>query len=401
MVVFYGVVTTTLATVFLILGLLTHQQGRTVFGPMVGADFAAFYAAGTIVNQYGPGRLYDLPLQLGEYHRMFPRLARDEQLFYAHAPYLAIGLRWLARLPYELAYLVWIGVSVALLLAGFTLLWRTRRGIPERDWLPSLLLVMAAEPFLIECCAGGQAAALGFFAISAMMAALRSGRPVWAGLALALCAYKPSLLLLCVPALALGRQWRTVGGFVAGVIALAAVSWLALGPKACTDWVRLMMSYTRLATSQAAEYRFFKYIDIISFGRLLWPRGSLAIAAVAAAVSLLWWAAAWLKAARDSEARLRAWCATLLWSSVFNLYVPVYDVLFAVPGLVIMTDLTWPPPKAWRRLLLAAVVVQWISQALALWFGLQPLTLVLWAMGAYCLWNLRAAPPSSPEPSCA
>jgi hypothetical protein len=39
------------------------SKGLTVFGAPFGGDFAAFYAAGRIINEYGSDRLYDMKLQ--------------------------------------------------------------------------------------------------------------------------------------------------------------------------------------------------------------------------------------------------------------------------------------------------------------------------------------------------
>src|SRR5258707_12009760 len=48
---------------FLAISFATADRGRTVFGPLLGADYIEFYSVGTILNQNQPGRLYDLDLQ--------------------------------------------------------------------------------------------------------------------------------------------------------------------------------------------------------------------------------------------------------------------------------------------------------------------------------------------------
>ena len=52
----------------------TTRGGRTILGPGLGADFAGFYPAGTILNAYPPDRLYDLALQDRLYHRLLPAM---------------------------------------------------------------------------------------------------------------------------------------------------------------------------------------------------------------------------------------------------------------------------------------------------------------------------------------
>src|SRR5260370_26042398 len=101
---------------------LTLDGYRTVFGPDLGADFAGFYTAGTLLNEYPSERLYDLELQDQLYHRLLPHLAPEVTLPYVHPPFFAVLFRPLAWLPYAWAYIVWLLFSVGLVLTSLLLM---------------------------------------------------------------------------------------------------------------------------------------------------------------------------------------------------------------------------------------------------------------------------------------
>lgn len=187
----------------------TSAQGRTVFGPSLGADFAAFYVAGKIFNTHSPDRIYDSQLHHQLYQEQFPNAEPDTRLPYVNAPFFILPFTVLARLPYSWAYLCWLVLSLALYLAGYSLIWKTLDGMPRDAWLTALLLALSFMPFLVECLAGGQTSAVGFFSLALAIQQERRGHHVLSGLALSLCAYKPTLLLLVVPMLIITRRYST------------------------------------------------------------------------------------------------------------------------------------------------------------------------------------------------
>ncbi len=74
----------------LVYSFATQRGGRTAFGPMLGADFAAFYTAGTLLNEYPAGRLYDSELQAGIYRQLLPSAPADSLLPYVYAPFFIL-----------------------------------------------------------------------------------------------------------------------------------------------------------------------------------------------------------------------------------------------------------------------------------------------------------------------
>jgi len=273
---------------------------------------------------------------------------------------------------------------------------------PERT--TAWLLALSFEPFAVECCLGGQLSALGCLVVASALVFHKAGRPVASGLALSLLLYKPTLLLLILPMLVLGRCWRTLAGFSAGAIILALLSLLVAGAPGCRDFFGLMVGYGRLGGSVGQGFKTMKYVDLTAFLRLLGVgRGvarPLAIALALPAVAGL--VATWVRTKRGRMTDL-AWSAILCWTPVLNVYGPIYDVALVVPGLLLAANALaredtprWPLTFRWLLALVYTTAL--MSQPAALRLGFQPLTLGLAAMGSFLLWHSpREAPNSIPE----
>src|SRR5262249_48902997 len=167
----------------------TNEGNRTVFGNALGADFAGFYAAGTLFNRYPADRLYDLELQDVVYHEVSPELPAEDRFPYVYPPFLILLFRALALFSYPKAYLVWLIISGALVAAGLAVLFWALPAIPKSDRPLIYLLAFSFEPLVLECLLGGQTSAIGFFAIAMAMYLDWSAVPMGMGLALALCLY--------------------------------------------------------------------------------------------------------------------------------------------------------------------------------------------------------------------
>src|SRR3954471_5108009 len=85
----------------------TAHRGRTVFGPAPGADFAAFYTAGVMLEGGAGGGVYDFWGHYRQLPGLFPALPADEALPFAYPPFFGAVFRPLARLPYPMAFGMW------------------------------------------------------------------------------------------------------------------------------------------------------------------------------------------------------------------------------------------------------------------------------------------------------
>jgi hypothetical protein len=399
---FVTIATVIVAMLLLGVSFATSRDNRIVTGLGLGGDYFAFHVAGTILNQHGPSRLYDLDLQSDLYHRLLPGEPENVTLPYANGPFFAVLMRLLAAMPYAWSYAVWTCISLVLFISAFALAWRAA-GLPKRYCAIGLLCALSFEPFLIECLHGGQISTFGLFWISLALFLFSSSRPFTAGVCLGVCAYKPTLLPLILGMLALSRQWRALAGFATGVMTLALISVLTVGPAACADYASLLAGYLAKtspaggAEVSASGLQTWKFIDLNSFLKLLGVPVGMGIAMLLAAAAGV--AAFVLNLLRHAEPRtiernLPLLLATAVtWTLAINVYVGVYDAVLLVPAALLTVAAA---PRDGRELparasLFLAVlwVLPWISGLIAKSFGFQPFTLAIIALGAWQLALLR------------
>jgi hypothetical protein len=383
----------------------TSDRGRTAWGPPLGADYAGFYTAGTVLNRYPPARLYDPDLHDRLYHELLPNLGEEQKLPYVHPPFVAFALRPLAQLPYGWSFAVWLVISAALYLTGLLLTCGPLRALSPEDRRYALLLALSFEPFVMECWMGGQLSVVGFCCLAAAFAARKAGRPFLGGIFLGLCLYKPTLLVLLLPLLLVGRQARVLAGVCLIGLVLAAVSLLAVGAQGCLDYAQVVLGFTQTTTSAGdLTLRTWKYVDGNSFYRLLLGSSSALnwlLWTASAVVPLAFLGARWGRLHAGSEGyRDLLWASTLTWTLVINLYVGIYDAVLVVPAALITADVllsrrTGKPglPPAYQLLLVLLFVTPWITQPFARATGVQLMTLVLAGLAAYQL-TLARRPPS-------
>ena len=384
-----------LAVFFIVLtvSFATAKRGKTIFGPFLGADFGAFYVAGQIFNHYGPASIYDVPLHRRLYKENFPDAPDNEELTYANAPFFVVPFIFLSRLPYAWAYLIWLVFSLSLYVAGFSILWRALGSLPQEIWSSALLLALSFWPYLVECLAGGQTSALGFFFL-ALAIAFETRSRFWSGAVLALCAYKPTLLFLVVPMLLITGRWLTLVGLAAGNVVLALISLSLVGLQGCINFLKRLLFYSAAATSGEAGLRSWKYVDINAFMRLLLPHHTQirwAITAIFVLLLIPFLVSKWWRLRQEPQRRL-LWALTLTWTPVLNIYMGIYDSTILVLAALLLTAEFYSAgyrsdslPFAYRCLLLALYLSPWFTQNIALMTGVQIYTLVVAGFAIYQL----------------
>ncbi len=117
---------------------------------------------------------------------------------------------------------------------------------------------------------------VGFFAVAVAFCEQDRQRPVLSGLALSVCLYKPTLLLLFLPMLLITRSYRTLGGFVAGGLALTGIATAIQGIGVWPGYVRMLFSFGSAALRTRGYKVLTLYVDLSTFSALLlcgrsWP----------------------------------------------------------------------------------------------------------------------------------
>ncbi len=332
-----------------------------------GSDFAEFYVAGEIINRHGADALYDLDLQTRLFRELDPR-NQDAALWYVCAPYLAQVFRPFAVLSYRAAYAAWMIAAILIYGAGICALSPYLASLPRDYRRAALLLGLTFVPVALWSLAGGQIGVIGFAIIAWCVRFDLSGKQLAAGAALALCSYKPTLLLLFVPFLLLRMNLRLLFGFAAGLSGLLAASLFA-SSKAVLDWFELMFTYGRFASQGSTPWpdTWPLLIDMNHFVRRIYASGarlSVFIAAAAFVAVVLALARYWRRFdAATLEQRQLTWAVTISSSLLANLYVTAYDSASIVAGALLTTFVLWrrPTELVWKRRFYAIVAVVYVT----------------------------------------
>lgn len=362
--------------------------GRTVFGPVLGADYAGFYTAGYILDHDPPALLYDREYQDQVHHQLHPAVRPDETLPFVHPPLVAWTFRPLSRLPYAWSFAVWLVISLGLYLTGTLLVIKVQ--YPElsmSERLMVLLLVLSFEPFAMECWLGGQLSALGYCILAAFLALDRAGRSLSAGMVLGVCLYKPTLLIVLLPTLLVARRFWTLLGFGLTWIGLGLLNVILIGREGIAAFLRAVFRFSRSTTeSEELILPLAKFVDLNACTRLLLGDSVLQrvlfLTLVLPPLGLLLWRA-WRLRSEEPEGRMILFGSAILATPVLNIYVGTYDSILVVLGVLIWVGVLLRHrsalPSRFRFWLVALYVAPWVTQPLARLPGLhlQLFTLVL------------------------
>jgi len=346
-------------------------------------DFFYFYSFGRLLNDYPADRLYDFKLHMKICDALQPLNAGH----WGHSPYppfLGMLFAPLARLDFLPAYILWLAISFGLYTAGLSLV--TRRFFPSNPLRRALIFCFALcfAPFLSWIMASGQVSALGFFAIALAFCMDDLERPVLSGLALSLCMYKPTLLVLLLPMLLVTKRYRTLLGLAAGAATLAALPIAFHGIGVWSGYLKTLLTFP-----QAARTPWF-YVDLGAFASLLPSANSWEARVVFSGLAAwagfslfrVWWRSI---GARKPSTRL-LWATTLTWTLVLNVYVPVYDsILVIISVAATVAALNDLPDKRLHRMLTALWLLifafSWATENIAQDSGFQIMTVLLALLG--------------------
>jgi hypothetical protein len=319
-------------------------------------SFVYFYSMGRMFNAYPAAKVYDYELQ-----KKVSMEVRPDAKGYGPNPYsplIGILFRPFARMSFFAAVLLWLSISFLLYLAGlFLFTGRFIRGDPLRRSL-IFCFALAYWPFM-HFLTTGQIAMIGFFALALAFREDDRERLFLSGLALSICLYKPTLLLLLLPMLLITRRYKTLLGFAAGALAQAILITAVEGPTVWPGYFHLLLSFGSAAATRA-QHAFTiystSYVDLVSFFSILpgghsWLGRALLLACVGCAAWALvriWWNAR--HAGKPANTLL--WAATLTWTLVLNTYVGLWDSTPIVLSLIAT----------------AAVLKQFPNSALGRWF---------------------------------
>lgn len=364
------------------------------------SDFVLYYGDGTLANRYAASKIYDPNLQ----HQVFLEICPHPRGAFGVSPYPPIVpyfFSLLARLPFTPAYFLWMLVSLSLYCAGVG--FATKAIFPDDRPMRALVFCFAIAyfPFIGSTLVNGQLAIFAVFAVGLGLYLEQTGSLFYSGLALSVLTYKPTLLLLVVPMLALTRRFRTLAGFCAGSVVLVAVDTLLGGIRVWPAYYRLLEYHKKLTGLHGhADIKLSMYLDFSSLTHLLpggrTPVGLALATGLSAAAGVVLVLLLWKSAKAGRPVQWLAWAATLTWTLLLNIYVPIYDSVLAVIAVILtlgaLRQLQWRVASEWITLLaIATVAVSWKTVSFAKAHHVQLLSITLFVIGVAQLWLLWRA----------
>lgn len=210
-------------------------------------DFRTFYTAGYLLRTHRADLYSWIQQKWVQDHLIAPGMTVP----FVSPAYEAILFAPLTLMRYERAYLCFMVINFALLLAAF---WVARDTfsdtIPFVQPRPGLML-LAFFPLLVAL-QHGQLSIILLLMCCATWTALKRGRVALAGLILAAGICKFNVILPIAFILALRWRWRFVAGFASGVAAALGASIMLVGTHGMTMLMNLLRADT-LMKNQGAE----------------------------------------------------------------------------------------------------------------------------------------------------
>lgn len=204
-------------------------------------DYVGPYTGAYMVVQ-GEGQLaYDLDAQARwQAAILYPRRAGAGLMPFRNPPTLLPILLPFALLPLRPSFFLWMVFSTAVALGCFFLLQAQLR----LNWQERVTLLLAFLSFypLSMHLWQGQTALLLLLGFALAWAVWKQGRELWAGVALALCTIKPTLLIVPLLVLLWKGRWRTLAGLAGGAAVLALPTLPLVGLRGWWDFIRMTVS---------------------------------------------------------------------------------------------------------------------------------------------------------------
>jgi hypothetical protein len=281
-------------------------------GKPLGTDFSDVYAAGTLTWQGRPAEAYQPALQHAAEKAIFG--GREVPFYGWHYPPFFFAVAFVvAAVPYAWGLAIWLAASFAAYLAAI------RAILPG----PQTMLVAAAFPAVFINIGHGQN---GFLTAALLGGALHwlDRRPWLVGVLVGLLAYKPQFGVLIPVALIASGRWNTIGGAIATVAALVAVSWATLGAGVWHAFAD-SMNFTQTVVLEQGNTGWEKIQSIFSTARMWGANVPTAYAVQGALLVTLVVTIAWLWHS-DAAFELKA-SALATGSLLATPYVLDYDLV--------------------------------------------------------------------------
>ena len=345
-------------------------------GTPLGGDYVMLYVAGRAVSDGAADTLYDDAKNQQRSSRLFAGLDPQESWPYRYPPTVAAAMVPLSQLPFAWSFALFIAIQVSLLSLSLCWLHADYSVLQGRaGWLWALV----GSPLVLESLIGGQSSLLALACIVGFMHYLRRGKYAVAGMLLALTLYKPNVAVLLVIAALVARP-RLLSGFlptltVGGIVAV----WTA---GTAGVWQYLLLGSQLASSPWSLETPFWKVHGLAPLFQWALPaQGKLACALAGFLLSLV---VAWMWRTRRLPELLSV-ALLLCGNSLFNPYVPIYDLVLLELSLLLVCQAAYSGQLKLKSISIfqcAAALLfvgPHLSQTLARTLSFNPFPLVLLA----------------------
>lgn len=287
---------------------------------------------------------------------------------YAYPLWTAVALLPIGALPLEPAATLWMAISIGAAVFGASALWRAYGGTPRYAGLFATL-VFTSQPFWVLV-VGGQITGLLLGLVGWLASSLATRRDASGGVALALLALKPQLVVLTLPAMALDalrlrrRRFVVAAGIAGAVMVLVPLAFIPAWPL---EWLG-QVGPQRLHIAALLPTAWGVAGDLL--GNVAW--GAVIAVAVIAATALI---------ARDVDP-LALLALTLPLSLVVTPHAWSYDHLVLVASWAfVLARLDRAAPRTRVGLLIALLVIAapapWLLYRVGFARGLETLSVLV------------------------
>lgn len=231
----------------------THREEEHLY-----VDFVAFYVGGRAIWEGDREGLYDFDAQRARQQRALHWHTDTLASPFLNPPFVALAFAPLAAFDYPVALALWwilCALATALALA-----------LLSRHLASSFAFHALCFWPLWASFAYAQNTSFSLLALTLFLLALRSGRDLWAGLALGAMVFKPHLAVGLGFVLLVSGRFRAAGGAVSVVAATAAFSFLAL-PEETLAFIRVVHGETQQLG--LTDYPMWGEINALFAGRQL------------------------------------------------------------------------------------------------------------------------------------
>jgi hypothetical protein len=291
-----------------------------------GLDFIQFYGAGQILNEHE--NLYDIA-RLDQLRQQYCPIATCDPLWFGYSPSIGLLFRPFALLHYPAAFALWLLVSLGLYSLG---LYALRPFIPVQHQNALYVCALSFAPFALKTWNTGQISTIAFVLMAWAIRCDLAGKPFATGALLALCSYKPTMLLIIGPCLLIRCNWRILAGFTGSFGTMIGITIATLGVQPYLEWIKMLVWYSHNVNNISSHL-----INISAFLQHIVGPGGRVVFLVIAIPGTLFLLSKWRQFdSRDLASKRAYWALAISATLLFGIYVQMYDgILTALAFLIV------------------------------------------------------------------